>query len=83
MGGMFGIREGFLPYDGDAISIFDAAWSRTKRITVMKCCIKSECLPQEHVLLFSSLLMRQRDQCDSRSGISTTELGDVQNLSLT
>ena len=43
------MRHGFLPTIGDAMELFDEAWSQTSRMTVIKCWIKSQCLPDFHV----------------------------------
>lgn len=38
-----------MPTIGDAIQIFDEAWHATSRSTAIKCCLKSQCLPESHV----------------------------------
>ena len=45
--------------------------------------MKNGFLPQEYVLLLSGRAMRQCNQRESKSGISTSELDDVQNVSPT
>ncbi len=40
-----------MPHVGDAMSLFNEAWSKTKRTTVLKCWIKSECLSEGQVQL--------------------------------
>lgn len=42
--GGYGIREGQLLHVADAMEIFNKAWSETRCSTIIKCCIKSQCL---------------------------------------
>ena len=56
--GVLGVQEGFLPYVGDAMGIFDKAWSQTSRITIKKCWIKSNCLANEQALPLTREIQR-------------------------
>ena len=47
--GMFGLRNGFLPTAVDAMQLFGEALSQTSHIAVIKCYIKSQCLPDCYV----------------------------------
>ena len=42
--GKWGLQDGQLPHVGDAIQIFNNAWSCMSRTSVIKCWINSECL---------------------------------------
>ena len=42
--GLYGMREGHKPHVADAIELFDNAWNKTSRVTVLKCSIKSNCI---------------------------------------
>ena len=42
--GRLGLQDGFSPHVGDAITLFDDAWSLMSRSTVIRCWIKSNCL---------------------------------------
>ena len=37
----WGLRDGYLPHFGDAISMSKDAWAKTERSTILKCWIKS------------------------------------------
>ena len=69
--GMYGIHEGQLPYIGDASNIFNEAWSMTKRSTVIKCWVKSMCLPE-------NLRIEARDLLESL--LPSEPLIDLTNL---
>ena len=43
--GINGLREGQLPHVADAIQLFDYSWNQTAKATILKCWIKSKCLP--------------------------------------
>ena len=45
-GRRLGIRHGFLLTVGDAMELYDEAWSNNTRTTVLKCWIKSQCLSE-------------------------------------
>ena len=47
--GLYGIKHGFLPTAGDAMTTYDEAWSHTARLTVIKCWKKSQCLYPERI----------------------------------
>lgn len=46
--GFFDIRDGFSPTIGDTIEIFDEAQHATYCSTVIKCWLKSQCLPESY-----------------------------------
>ena len=54
--GMLGLHDGFLPTVGDAMELLDESWSHTPRSTLIKCWIKSECLPDSHVLQSTEII---------------------------
>ena len=45
--GFHEIRDGQLPHVRDAMDIFNESWRQTKRATIIKCWMKSECLDEE------------------------------------
>ena len=47
--GKWGLEHDCLPHVCNKMTIFDEAWSNTKRATVIKCWIKSNCLPAHYV----------------------------------
>ena len=44
-----GLQDGCLSHICDAMTVFDESWSKTTRSTVIKCCIKNQCLPEAYV----------------------------------
>ena len=46
--GKWGLKEGQLPHVADAITLFNDAWMRTTKQTILKCWVKSQCLPLVH-----------------------------------
>ena len=46
--GKWGIQDGLLPHVGDAIMLFNSAWSMMSRTEVIKCWMKSDCLGNMH-----------------------------------
>ena len=55
--GMFGLRHRFLPAVVDGMQILDEASSQTSRMTVIKCCIKSQCLLDCHVQRWRNIIV--------------------------
>ena len=53
--GRAGIKEGRLPNIADAMDLMDSAWETISQRVVINCWIKSECLPQEHVVALKQL----------------------------
>ena len=54
--GMLGIRDGFLPTVGDAMELYNESWHLTSRNAVIKCWMKSHCLPESHIVRCRSIL---------------------------
>ena len=73
--GMCGIREGQLPHVGDAMNLFNEAWSLTRRLTVIKCCVKSICLPENLLIEARELL---ESLLPSELSIDLTNAGRIQ-----
>ena len=47
--GLYGIKDGFSPTAGDAMTIYNEAWSHTDRLTVIKFWKKIQCLGPERI----------------------------------
>lgn len=47
--GRHGLAQGHLPHVADSIQVFDEAWVSMEAKTIMKCWMKAEILPEEHV----------------------------------
>ena len=60
--GKWGLQQGHLPHVGDAMTIFDEAWSATSKETVIKCWIKSQCLPPAYVEKARDILLAPRGE---------------------
>ena len=54
--GNYAIREGQLQHVADAIVMFNDAWSAVSRVTVLKCCVKSQFLGMQHTQCLNSLI---------------------------
>ena len=67
--GKFGVRDGHMPQVGDAMSLFNDSWSKTKRTTILRCWIKRKCLSD-------SQIKQARNIC---SNLSQNETDEVQN----
>ena len=77
--GRWGIREGQLPHIADAISTFNESWNETTQECVLKCWMKSKCLPDTHVREAKRILQSmQEDIIDVTSDtprlVPTTEI---------
>ena len=66
--GLLGIRDGHLPHVGDAMYMFNEAWSRTSKSTILKCCIKSKYFNEDQVQHAKSLC-EELDQGKSMAGL--------------
>ncbi len=58
-----------MPQVGDAMSLFNDSWSKTKRTTILRCWIKRKCLSD-------SQIKQARNIC---SNLSQNETDEVQN----
>ena len=54
--GKWGVRGGHLPHVGDGMYIFNEAWRKTIRSTILKCWTKSKCLSEIQVQEATSIL---------------------------
>ena len=74
--GKWGLQDGQLPHVGDAIMLFDESWRQTKRSTVLKCWMKSQCLSRDLVAVLqhelNCLLGVHEDTIDMTSGAGTS-----------
>ena len=75
--GLYGIKIRYLPTAGDAMSMYDEAWSHTARLTVIKCWTKIQCLGPERII---DLDIAIRNLTRS-SLVGSTELTDPVSLS--
>ncbi len=86
-GDLLGLKDRFLPHVGDAMELFDDAWSTTSRVTVMKCWMKSQCLPEQHMETCMNEIIDIRGQPHSSNlseitieePISEYEASNIQN----
>ena len=84
--GKYGVREGHVPHVADAVEIFNKAWSSTKRITICKFWIKSECLGFQHSGSLKHLiqnLVANNDSVDELNSTTDAVIGSqtVQSMS--
>ncbi len=75
--GVRGIEKRCLPHVGDAIKIFEEAWSQTSRATVIKCWMKSTCLLHQHMMTVTCQL---RDLCAGSSGADWITVSDAKQI---
>lgn len=74
--GRLGLKHGFLPHVGDAIDLYDESWSATTRESVVRCWMKSSCLPDIHMSSLRAILT-DSGQSTARAPIGDTEAGFI------
>ena len=74
------VTDGHLPHVGDAMFIFNEAWRKTSRSTILKCWIKSKCLSEMQVQDANNILKAMNVPNERDSSTDIVPLQEVEEI---